>query len=277
MDILKQLNDVVDYIENHLTDEIDMKQLAKIALYSTESFTRFFSYTTGMTVKQYIRRRRLTLAAYDLIDCKITAVDAAYKYGYNNVDAFSKAFLNQHGITPNEVKKSNKEISVFPPAFFKIQLDGAKEMKLTVAEQPEIVVYGLSKKFTGCAADRFEQEHIMWADHHDNIQNMVSVTIPGVWYGIWNNGQYTIAKDLKSDEKNKLDKIVIPSGRYAIFKTGNGGFAGEELPKLRTQIFESWLPDSGYIQSFDFEVEVYYLYQKNQKNLRHYKIMIPIK
>lgn len=112
------------------------------------------------------------------------------------------------------------------------------------------------------AAQRFEQEHIMWADHHDDVQNKVRKTVEGIWYGVWNKGRYTIAKEAQyfKNKFEKLQSIKVPSGRYAVFCTDCGEFAGDELPKLRLQIFECWIADSYYAQSHDYEVEVYYLY-----------------
>lgn len=77
----------------------------------------------------------------------------------------------------------------------------------------------------------------MWADHHDNIQNKVCEIVQGVWYGIWNNGTYSIAKKAEDVQNENLKILSVPAGKYAVFSTDCGGFAGDELPKLRSQIF----------------------------------------
>lgn len=276
MDILKGLNEAVKYIETHLCDEIDMDKLSEITLYPVDSFKRFFSYMTGMTVSEYVRKRRLTLAAYELQNTNIKVIDVAVKYCYNSTDSFSRAFVKQHGILPTDVRKSNVNLKVYPPASFHITIKGAKEMNFKIIDLEEIRLKGLSKQFSGEAADRFEQEHIMWADHHDDIQNKVCRKVEGLWYGIWNSGVYSIAKNNEEVNNEQLESITIPSGKYAVFTTDCGGFAGDELPKLRSQIFESWLADSGYIQTDDYEIEVYHLYSKSEKYKRHYELWIPI-
>lgn len=116
----------------------------------------------------------------------------------------------------------------------------------------------------------------MWSNQHDDIQNQVCKTVEGVWYGIWDKGTYSIAKKAYEIDNTSLTDITIPSGKYAVFATNFGGFAGDVLPKLRAQIFDCWLPDSGYKQTDDYEVEVYYLYPKDEKHKRHYEIWIPI-
>ena len=92
MDLLKQLNEAIDYIEKHLCEELDPEKLSRITLYSAETFDRFFSYMTGMTLHEYIRRRRLTRAAYELRNPACRIIDIAMKYGYKNPDSFTRAF-----------------------------------------------------------------------------------------------------------------------------------------------------------------------------------------
>ena len=116
----------------------------------------------------------------------------------------------------------------------------------------------------------------MWSNQHDDVQNQVCKTVEGVWYGIWNNGIYSIAKKAYEIDNPSLANITIPSGKYAVFSTDSGGFAGVVLPKLREQIFDYWLLDSGYKQTDDYEVDIYYLYPKTEKHKRHYEIWVPI-
>lgn len=276
MDILKQLNDSIDYIEAHLSDEIDMGELSRIALYAPDGFSRFFSYITGITLNEYIRRRRLTLAAYELRKSSIKVIDVALKYGYDSADVFTRAFIKQHGITPTKARLPTSPLKVYPPISFHILIKGAKKMDFKIIETNEIVLSGLSKQFSGTADSRFEQEHIMWAAECDDFPSKVCKEIPGVWYGIWDKGNYLIAKAKNEVDFIELETHEIPSGTYAVFTTGYGGFAGDELPKLREQIFDAWLADSGYVQTSDYEVEVYHLFPKTEKNKRYYEIWIPV-
>ena len=276
MDVIKQLNNAIAYIENNLCGEIDTNKIAKIALCPYDKFKRFFSYMTNMSVSEYIRKRRLTLAAYELLKCQEKIIELAVKYGYSSTDSFTRAFVKQHGVFPTEVSEDT-QLKVFPPVSFYVAIKGASELKFRIANIDSIKLSGISKEFTGTAADRFEQEHIMWSNQHDDIQNQICKKVEGVWYGIWDKGTYSIAKEANEVSDNPyLTGITIPSGRYAVFSTDFGRFAGDVLPKLREEIFDCWLPDSGYTQTDDYEIEVYYLYPKDKKHKRHYEIWVPI-
>lgn len=275
MDVLEQFNDAVAYIEENMCSEIDTDRISEITFCPYDKFKRFFSYMTNMSVSEYIRKRRLTQAAYELIKRKIKVIDLAVKYGYNSADSFTRAFVKQHGVLPTEVT-TNTLLSVYPPVSFYVSVKGASKLDFKIVNTNDIELKGISKQFSGTASERFEQEHIMWSNQHDDVQNKICTTIEGVWYGVWNNGLYSIAKKDNEIDNHRLEKIIIPAGKYAVFSTDIGGFAGDVLPKLREQIFSCWLPDSGYSQVNDFEVEVYYLYPKTQKHKRHYEIWVSI-
>ncbi len=276
MDAIKQLTNAIAFIESNLSGEIDTNKIAKIAICPYDKFKRFFSYMTNMSVSEYIRKRRLTLAAYELLKGQEKIIDLAVKYGYSSADSFTRAFAKQHGVLPTEVSEDTP-LNVYPPVSFYVAIKGASELKFRIVNIDSIKLRGISKEFTGTAADRFEQEHIMWSNQHDDVQNQVCKTVKGIWYGIWDKGTYSIAKQADEVSDNPyLTGITIPSGKYAVFSTDFGGFAGDVLPKLREQIFDCWLPDSGYVQIDDYEVEVYYLYPKTEKYKRHYEIWFPI-
>ena len=196
---------------------------------------------TSMTLTEYIRYRRLTLAGYELKDTDNKVIDIAMKYNFNSVDAFTKAFIKQHGVTPTSARLSENPLKIYPPISFHISIKGAMKMDFRIVQTNSIALRGLSEKFTGRAADRFYQEHVMWADHHNDVQNKVCTTVPGTWYGIWDNGTYWIAKPQEDVPIGELDDVIINGGKYAVFSTGFGGFAGDELPKLRELIIDSWL------------------------------------
>lgn len=115
MDMLKSLKAAVRYIDNNLCEETDIEKAALTAGITADSFLRFFSYMTGMTLKEYIRRRRLTLAANDIRGSSERIIDIAIKYGYDSADSFSRAFTKQHGITPLEYRKNGGELKIYPP------------------------------------------------------------------------------------------------------------------------------------------------------------------
>lgn len=289
MDILKNLNASVEYIEANLfAEKIDFAEAAKRACLSADFFMRFFSYMTGMTLNSYIRCRRLTVAAEDIRNMGERIIDIAVKCGYESADAFSRAFARQHGITPSAYRKNGGELKIYPPASFHIIVKGAKKMNFRIIELVETEVLGISKQFEGqCFKNREELRNIMWSDYLDDVPGQIcfgkwnepdSAAFDGVWYGIWQDGKYMIARAKDDAVNDKLEARKLPSGTYAAFKTECGGYAWEEFPKLFKLIFDSWLPSSEYKPKSDLAVEVLHLWtdrEKWQKN-RYYEVWIPV-
>jgi AraC family transcriptional regulator len=113
-----------------------------------------------MTLNEYVRHRRLTLAAYELQNTNNKVIDIAIKYNFNSVDTFTRAFIKQHGITPTKARLPENPLKIYPPISFHISIKGAKEMDFKIVETKSIALRGLSKKFTGKSSDRFYQEQI---------------------------------------------------------------------------------------------------------------------
>ena len=90
----ERLNNVFDYIEKHLTSDIDLDKVASIMYQSKESFLRTFSFITNISIYEYIRKRRMTLAAIELQNNSVRIIDLAMKYGYESPESFTRALSN---------------------------------------------------------------------------------------------------------------------------------------------------------------------------------------
>ena len=99
MEWLDSMNNALGYLEANITEKLDIEKVAKIALSSTFHFQCMYHMINGITIGEYIRRRRLTLAAQDIISGE-KIINVAYKYGYETPEAFTKAFGKMHGISP---------------------------------------------------------------------------------------------------------------------------------------------------------------------------------
>lgn len=278
MDVLKELNEVSAYIENHITENINIGELAKITMLSPDGFCRLFGYMVGMTVNEYIRKRRLSLAAFDLQNGDEKIIDIAMKYDWNSADAFTKAFVNQHSVTPSEARNHIGSVKIYPPVSFEVNIKGAKEMDFKIIEANGFEVYGLTKQFGCQAGERFKQENIMWAVDEEHYPEKICNGYDGIWYGIFNNGEYSIARSKADIEYDNLEKITIPSDKYAVFTTEKGGYAGTELPKLHDLIFNSWLKSTDYKIKKEYIIEVYHLAtdKAERRKNRYYEMWIPI-
>lgn len=259
MNMLKQLNLAIDYIEENLCNEINFDKAAQIACVTSDSFLRFFSYMTGMTLNEYVRRRRLSLAINDLQQNNENIISIALKYGYDSTDAFSRAFKKQHEITPSAYRRFGGSAKVYPPASFQIIIKGASEMDFRIINVKETVVYGVSKEYdTQKYLTREALRHSMWDAKSDSVPEKISngkwnqpqnQVFDGVWYGVWQDDKYMIAREKKNTNNDNLEEATISKGKYATFTTERGGLAWEELPKLFELIFDAWLPSSEYILS----------------------------
>lgn len=120
MNILEKLNGPLEYIEGNLANNIDFKEVSRLASCSQSYFKRVFPILTGITITEYIRRRRLTLAAFELNKSSTKIIDIANKYGYNSPDSFTRAFQAFHGITPLEAKSYGHWIKAYSRITFQL-------------------------------------------------------------------------------------------------------------------------------------------------------------
>ncbi len=123
MEWIQKLNDAMEYIENHICDKTDYEKIAQIAACSQIKFQRLFAFALDMTVTEYIRSRRMTKAANDLIHSDIKIIDLANKYGYESSESFTRAFSAFHGMSPSAVRKLGI-FKTFEQISFQFQING---------------------------------------------------------------------------------------------------------------------------------------------------------
>jgi len=290
MDLLGQLNAAIQYVEQNLCAELDLERAAALACVNTDSFARFFSYMTGVSLKEYVRRRRLTLAARDLREGGERVIDVAVKYGYESADAFSRAFARQHGITPSQYRRNGGRLREYLPVCFRIDVKGAKQMETEIVEISEITMKGVSRQFDGEGFETRESlRNLMWSEAYDDVPGVISgghrwnepnsTALDGVWYGVWHDGRYMIARGAADVAADGLETYTLPAGRYAVFYSDVGKPAWEEFPRLWELIFDTWLPASGYRTNGSDVIEVLHLwtdYEQRRANKR-YELWVPVK
>ena len=132
MDWVERMNTAINYIEHNLTAEIDKNEISKITMYPIGLFQRIFTSITGIGLAEYIRRRRLSLAAIDLLNCNSRIIDIALKYGYSSSDAFSLAFKRLHNVTPSEARALNKALVSYPRLSFNLKVKGDIELNYRI-------------------------------------------------------------------------------------------------------------------------------------------------
>lgn len=144
MEWIERLNQAINYMEEHLTDKVDYEELGRIAGCSSYHFQRMFSYMAGMPLSEYIRKRKMSLAAVDLQGGEVKIIDVAEKYGYSSPTAFNRAFQSIHGIAPSVIKAEGVSVKSFPPIAFKLTVKGVEEMKYRIETKDAFRIVGVS-------------------------------------------------------------------------------------------------------------------------------------
>lgn len=262
MEWIEQLNAAVNYIEEHLDDTVDYEQLAKVACCSSYHFQRMFGYMAGVTLAEYIRRRRMSCAASDMQKGG-KVLDIALKYGYDSPTAFNRAFQAVHGVTPSGAKQSGVTLKSFPPISFKITIKGVEEMNYRIEEKTKFRIVGVRGAISNDAEESFKAVPLLWqksAAHIPQIASLMDGEIKGI-LGISTcneveNGQnyYYIAAASSAPVPDEMYELEIPEATWAIF-SGNGTSA--DIQKLQIRIVSEWLPNSGYEWANAPDIEVY--------------------
>ena len=146
MKSLAKLNQALTYIEANLRNDIDMQHVAHLAHCSEYHFRRMFSLLAGMPVSDYIRRRRLTLAAFELLNTNAQIIQIALEFRYASPDAFTRAFAGFHGVTPSEARRHKEQLKAFAPVRFQLRIQGGQEMTYRIVEKPAFHIVGFKKE-----------------------------------------------------------------------------------------------------------------------------------
>ena len=142
MDWLDRMNSALDYIENNLTEEIDYAVLASKVYCSAYNFRRMFSFLTDISLSDYIRRRRLTMAAFELQHSDIKIIDLALKYGYDSPVSFGRAFRSVHGITPSSARSESVMLKAYPKISFHLFIKGDVVMDYRIEKREAFSIVG---------------------------------------------------------------------------------------------------------------------------------------
>lgn len=145
MNIYKQLNEVIDYLENNLKEKIDYNYTAKILGTNFYVAEQLFKLLTGITMKEYVRYRRLTLAAKDLRN-NMKVIDVANKYQYTNPSSFTRSFISFHNVTPKEVK-NGKISKIYPVIHFNSNYTKRSDIKYKIVDNKKFTLYTIKKQF----------------------------------------------------------------------------------------------------------------------------------
>ncbi|QED46931.1 AraC family transcriptional regulator [Cytobacillus dafuensis] len=282
---VESIQRAIDYMEDHLLEEISIESIASEANASAFHFQRTFTILTDMSIGEYMRRRRLTLAAQELsrTNCKI--IDLAYKYGYDTPEAFTKAFRRQHGVTPSDARKYMGKLKFYERLIIQVILKGAEPMKYNVLERESFQVVGIKKEFSLVNNENFIGIPKMWDQVNsdgtcDKLARITNGQIKGV-LGVCAVGtnpgkaiDYWVAAEYNGEVPEGFSTLEIPAAKWVVFEV-NGPMPDAMQNKWK-QIFSEWFPTSGYKHAGIPELEVYSDDDVNKDDY-YSEIWIPVK
>lgn len=264
MEWIERLNLSLEYIEQNLTEELEYEKIAQVACCSAYHFQRMFAYLAGVPLGEYIRRRRMTLAAVELQTGDTKVIDLAVKYGYDSPTAFNRAFQGVHGIAPSAAREKGVALQAFLPISFKIMVKGAAQMEYRIEQKEAFRIVGLSAPLKENLEENFQVVPQLWAKAAQEgvvpkLAAMMDTPIKGVlgisacvgksWY------YYIAAASNLPLADTGFVEYTVPACTWAIFP-GTGSMP-DSIQTLEQRIVTEWLPTSGYEYADAPDVELY--------------------
>ncbi|MDQ0656306.1 AraC family transcriptional regulator [Paenibacillus sp. W2I17] len=265
MDWLVRMNGAMEYIETNLADTISYDEIAQRACCSTYHFQRMFPFITGVTLSEYIRRRRLTLAAFELQTTGSKVIDVAMKYGYDSPEAFARAFKNLHGIMPISARDTGVSLKAYPRMSFHISIKGDVEMNYRIEQRDSFEMFGVygiinadqKTAFSEVPLFRIKCDDDGSVDMMNDLLGRFGDTM--LHAALYDHTKesfkymicYHVPKGLEIPER--FTKLAIPTLTWAVFPEPQC-----DMQKLWERIYSEWFPTSEYEQVEGPTFEMYY-------------------
>lgn len=268
MDWITGIQNAINYIEEHLTEEIDYEIVAKEASCSSFYLQRIFSILCGMTLGDYIRNRRLTLAGNELSAADDKVIDIALKYGYESPESFTRDFSRFHGVTPSKAKKDGSKLKSFSRLSVKITLSGGNIMDYKIIEKNAFDIIEKVEAHTVENSENAKSIPDFWMRSHNDgtVKTLLDTTtdrtyIFGVCYGnLPENAKtfdYSIAAkcDNNTVVPEGFRKNTIPARTWAVFECK--GAMPNAMQDMWHKIISEFFPTSGYQPTYEMDIEAY--------------------
>lgn len=285
--MLRELNLVIDYIEEHLTEDLSLETIADYAGVSDYHFRKIFFYLAGMTLSEYIKNRRLAEANKDLLNGeKVT--DVAFKYGYQSVDGFTRAFKKWSGFLPSDVQKTRLSKS-FPKLSFIITVKGGTSMEFRIEEKPAFNLVGVSKRvplqFEGVNNEIVKLAMSITEEQRVEMRSLQNIEPKNIVNASYDSDSNFLKEEgylthmigvltTKEEISDQLEKVPVPACTWAVFP--NEGPFPSTLQETMAKTYSEWLPSSDYelinVPTFSFTKM-----DPNKKDYAYSEIWIPVR
>lgn len=261
MEWTQAIREAVHYMEAHLLEDISAEDVAAAVHISPFYFQKGFHLLSGYTIGEYIRNRRLYLAALDLLGGD-KVIETALRYGYDTPESFSKAFRRFHGISPAQVRQRRGDIRPFLPLRLEILVKGGSEMDYTIEKMDAFPVIGIHRRFS--FENAYAEIPQYWSEVIENEKEKIYAKLQGRCnvgrYGVCVDDadgktfEYWIAGDYDGGAvPDGLEVWTVPAHTWAKFNSSGA------LQRVNTQIFREWLPNNPeWVFAANFNLEIYH-------------------
>ena len=251
-----------------------MEEIAGKAALSPFYYQRIFGALCNMTVGEYIRARRMTLAAQELAGSGSKVIDVALRYGYDSPDSFAKAFQRFHSVTPSQAREKGIPLRSLAPLHIKITLEGGSMLDYRIVEKAPFTVVGVKRRFdTETCYQEIPKFWDEWMSDMKGLKGMfgVCMDMDGKTLDYWIADLYVPWEEIPEG----CEVYQIPGSLWAEFTCK--GPLPESLQSVNTKIWSEWLPSlQGYSLAGSYSMEVYAPPAEKPEDTLSY-IWIPLK
>lgn len=264
---LNRMSAAIDEIERTLEDPLDIERVARVAYTSPFHFQRMFHMVTGMTVAEYARKRKLTLAAQELATTGAKIIDVSLKYGYDSPESFAKAFRKLHGVSPSEARGERVSLKAYPRISFQLSLKGDKDMDYRIVEKDAYRIIGKQLRTTTKDGENNREIPRFWQRCNSDGTSEMLIEIgggPEDLLGICMDMEfgseefsYLIAVKAAGESEVPEGYVAreIPASTWAVFTSV--GAMPDAIQKVWVRVFQEWFPATGYEHAGGPEIESY--------------------
>ncbi|MGO1531903.1 MAG: AraC family transcriptional regulator [Micrococcaceae bacterium] len=256
-------NSAIGRIEESLESDIEVSELARMVLTSEFHFRRMFSVLSGVTLSEYIRRRRLTVAASAVLDGKEAVQDIAVRFGYSSADAFSRAFRAFHGVGPKDARDAGATLRSQPRLVFTLNIEGAEQMNYRLEAKKPFALIGLKRRMNIV----FEGPNQAMIDFYRGVGG-ATVDAIGELATVQPQGTLTVSTNFAEGREDgssfdfwmaaavesgpgevvcnghPLDVLEVPALTWLVLSTDDT--AVESIQQLWVDAYGKWLPANPY-------------------------------
>ncbi|MFJ2188369.1 GyrI-like domain-containing protein [Kitasatospora sp. NPDC087861] len=257
--MLEHLNRAMEHIERDLDHEVEVAELARIAMTSEYHFRRLFSTLAGMPLSEYVRRRRLTVAGAEVLGGERTLLDIANRYGYTSGEAFARAFRAMHGVGPGEARRDGAVLKSQPRMSFRLVVEGSSSMEYRIIEQPDFRIVGrrarvplvhegvnpaIASFIQGLGRETVDRISALSGREPEGILSVTEFFSESREEGVELDYYHAVVADTDVVVPEGLDVREVPAGTWAVFSS-TGTFP-KALQEMWRDVFTQWFPSNPY-------------------------------